>query len=169
MHIFDLSRTNVRLDTTKIPTATTGERITGWSPDSDALMLPEEIEFFNIAVGGDGQKIGTRTGEGGGEVSFKLMANSTSIPFLMHYVEHLLQPNPRYEVFYGLIHDELNDFTITLSSGLLVKGPAGHTLGVGETSPLTFTFNFERIIPDYSKDLFKDDFSPDAQTRVPAL
>lgn len=123
-----------------------GHTVTGWSDDADALSLPS-VDLANVVRGADGKKIAVSTGEKGGPVIIKLLANSPSVKFFMNAV--LAQKNGAAVTWTGIIRDSLNGTNILLTGGTLSHAPLGQTLGKGEASNMEFTFEFETVDADY--------------------
>lgn len=137
--LFSLEQTTVTLN---------GEIVTGWSDDTDALSLPQDLEIAVTKFGADGMMTGAGTGIKGGEVTFKLLPNSPTTKSLMN-IATTLQNGGRVE-FDATVEDENLGYKINMERGVLNKFPAGPSLGKGEVSNAEFVFSFERIMPDYS-------------------
>jgi hypothetical protein len=119
-----------------------GHTFSGWSGDEDALTLPDSSELAMFVKGADGKIIAGRTGERGGEVSIKLLANSPSVQFMQTAV--LALKNGASIQWEGLI--KYNDNSLaTLIKGILIKAPLGLTLGKGVAKTMTYVFEFELI------------------------
>ena len=129
--------------------------IKGWSEDTDALTLPDAFEFASVRRGATGDMAAFSTGDRGGPVTLKLMPNSPSVPFLMKQVTRIL--SDKAEVIWGgSVKHKRTDASVTLKRGVLVSGPLWYTMGKGEAGNLTFTWEFEEIIPDFAKVNFAD-------------
>ncbi len=122
--------------------------VTGWSDDSDALSLPQDVEIAQTKFGADGLMTGAGTGTKGGAVIFKLLANSPTTKILTNLAT-AFQNGARLE-FNGTIEDAANGISILLERGVLTKFPLGPSMGKGEVSNAEFEISFERIMPDYS-------------------
>ena len=140
MKIISLEGTTVELN---------GHVVQGWSDDSDALMMPDSFELASVRRGATGEMAAFSTGDKGGPVSVKLLPNSPSLPFFMQQLA--TQLNGAGAVWDGNIKNSQAGFGFTLVRGVMVSGPLGQTMGSGEVANATFTFEFERIIPDYDK------------------
>jgi len=136
--LFDLETTSVQIN---------GHNVTGFSDDGDALSLPT-IELASVKRGADGVMVGASTGNKGGPVMLKLQPNSDTTKFLMGLVA-TLQNNGRI-VFDGIVNDIANGIVVRLERGILTEAPTGNTLGKGDIANMEFTFEFERVTPDYS-------------------
>lgn len=120
-----------------------GVTITGWSQDEDALTLPDASELYKIERGADGKMIGGRTGEDGGQVTLKLLANSPSVAVLQGF--RLAEENGAVVAWNGII--KYNNGSInTLLNGLMTTAPKGNTLGKGVPKVMSYIFEFESII-----------------------
>lgn len=123
-----------------------GHTVTGWSDDADALSMPN-VDLANVVRGADGGMVSTSTGDKGGPVIIKLRPNSPSTAFFMNAVT--AQQNGAAVKWNGLYRDPLNQVVVALAGGVLTNAPLGQTMGKGETGNREFTFEFERITPDY--------------------
>ena len=127
-----------------------GHIIKGWSEDTDALTLPDAFEFASVRRGATGDMAAFSTGDRGGPVTLKLMPNSPSVPFLMKQVTRIL--SDKAEVIWGgSVKHKRTDASVTLKRGVLVSGPLWYTMGKGEAGNLTFMWEFQEIIPDFTK------------------
>ena len=127
-----------------------GHTVEGWSEDTDALTLPDAFEFASVRRGATGDMAAFSTGDRGGPVSLKLLPNSPSVPFLMNQVTRIL--SEKAEVIWdGSVKHSRTDASVTLNRGILISGPLWYTMGKGEVSNLTFTWEFEEIIPNFKK------------------
>ncbi len=122
--------------------------IQGWSEDTDALTLPDAFEFASVRRGATGDMAVFSTGDRGGPVSLKLLPNSPSVPFFMQQVTEILT-NKAVVVWDGSVHHLKTGARATLRRGVLMSGPLWYTMGKGEAANLTFTWEFEEIIPDF--------------------
>ncbi len=126
-----------------------GHIVQGWSDDSDALMMPDAFELATVRRGATGDMATFSTGDKGGPISIKLLPTSPSLPFFMQQLA--VQLNGGAVVWDGKITNSQSGFGFTLERGVMTAGPLGQTMGRGEVANDTFTFEFERIIPDYAK------------------
>lgn len=119
-----------------------GITIEGWSEDEDALTMPDSIELAVIKKGADGLMVAGRTAEKGGEVTLKLLANSSTVQALQAIV--LAEKNGAAVNFSGVI--TYNDGSIaTLDKGVLKNAPNGYTLGKGAPGTMSYVFEFQVI------------------------
>lgn len=123
-----------------------GHTISGWSDDTDGLSLPD-VALATVARGADGKMIAVSTGDKGGPVIFKLLANSPSVKFLMTAVA--AQLNGAAVTWTCTVRDSVTQSTIMMTNGTLSNAPLGQTLGKGSAGNRNFTIEFERITPDY--------------------
>ncbi len=122
-------------------------RVTGWSEDADALMMPD-IDLAAVTRGADGLMTSTSTGDKGGAVVLKLKPNSNSTKFFNNLITTVLNGGSiRLD---GYIRDNLNNIYVELTKGVLTTVPLGQTLGKGEAANREFMIEFERVIPDYT-------------------
>jgi len=124
-----------------------GHNVTGWSDDTDALSFPS-IDIATSKRGADGKKVSSSTGEKGGAVTIKLLANSKSTKFLMNAVT--AQLNGSAVSWNGLFRDPVNGVSVAMTNGTLQNVPLGQTMGKGDVSNKEFVIDFELVIPDYS-------------------
>ena len=133
-----------------------GEQIIrGWSEDTDALTLPDAFEFASVRRGATGDMAAFSTGDRGGPVTLKLMPNSPSVPFFMTQVTRILVERA-VVIWDGSVKHSRTGASVTLKRGILVSGPLWYTMGKGEAGNLTFTWEFQEIIPDFTKVNFAD-------------
>ena len=131
------------------------QTIKGWSGDTDALTLPDAFEFASVRRGATGDMAAFSTGDRGGPVTLKLMPNSPSVPFLMKQVTRIL--GDKAEVIWeGSVKHKRTGASVTLKRGVLISGPVWYTMGKGEAGNLTFNWEFEEIIPDFTTVNFAD-------------
>ncbi|MCK5607376.1 hypothetical protein KAR91_36165 [Candidatus Pacearchaeota archaeon] len=123
-----------------------GHTVTGWSDDTDGLSLPD-VDLATVIRGADGKMVAINTGNKGGPVIFKLLANSSSTKFFMNAVA--AQLNGSSIEFNCTVRDSINQTTISMVKGTLSNAPLGQTLGKGSAGNRNFTIEFERITPDY--------------------
>jgi len=124
-----------------------GHEVQGWSDDTDALSFPV-MDISTSKRGADGKKVTSSTGEKGGPVVLKLLANGKSAKFLMNAVT--AQLNGASVSWNALFRDPVNGVTIACTNGNLQNVPLGQTMGKGDVANLAFTIDFELVIPDYS-------------------
>ena len=124
-----------------------GVDITGWSDDTDALSFPN-VDIATSKRGADGKKVTSSTGEKGGPVVIKLLANGKSTKFLMNAVT--AQLNGSAVSWNGFFRDPVNGVTVAMTNGTLQNVPLGQTMGKGDVANKEFTIDFELVVPDYS-------------------
>jgi len=124
-----------------------GVDITGWSDDTDALSFPN-VDIATSKRGADGKKVTSSTGEKGGPVVIKLLANGRSTKFLMNAVT--AQLNGSAVSWNGFFRDPVNGVTVAMTNGTLQNVPLGQTMGKGDVANREFTIDFELVAPDYS-------------------
>lgn len=123
-----------------------GHTITGWSDDTDGLSLPD-VDLATIVRGADGKMVAVSTGNKGGPVVFKLVANSPSVKFFFNAVAAQLKGSPI--TWECVVRDSLTQTTVTMTKGTITNAPLGQTLGKGAAGNRNFTIEFETITPDY--------------------
>ena len=129
--------------------------VQGWSEDTDALTLPDAFEFATVRRGAAGDMAAFPTGDRGGPVTLKLLPNSLSVPFFMQQVTRILV-DKAVVIWDGSAHNLKTGYRATFRRGVLMSGPLGYTMGKGEVGNLTFTWEFEEIIPDFGSVSFAD-------------
>ena len=132
------------------------QTIRGWSEDTDALTLPDAFEFASVRRGANGDMAAFSTGDRGGPVTLKLLPNSPSVPFLMNQVTRILVERA-VVIWDGSVKHSRTKASVTLKRGILISGPVWYTMGKGEVGNLTFTWEFQEIIPDFAKVNFADE------------
>ena len=128
-----------------------GHVVEGWSEATDALSLPD-IELAQVQRGADGKMVASSTGNKGGEVQIKLLANSPSCQFLMQQMAQIMRG--ARVVWEGSIHNAQAGFSVTLGRGVLMTAPAGQTMGKGDVPERVFVFEFETVLPNYDAAIF---------------
>ena len=131
------------------------QTIRGWSEDTDALTLPDAFEFASVRRGATGDMAAFITGDRGGPVTLKLLPNSPSVPFFMNQVTRILVDKAQV-IWDGSVKHSRTGASVTLKRGVLISGPLWYTMGKGAAGNLTFTWEFEEIIPDFAKVNFAD-------------
>jgi len=124
-----------------------GHTFSGWSDDTDGLSIPN-VDLAASKRGASGKKVTSSTGEKGGPVVIKLLANAKSTKFMMNAVT--AQLNGSAISWNGYFRDPINGTTVAFTSGTLTNAPLGPTMGKGDVASPNFTIDFERIVPDYS-------------------
>jgi len=121
--------------------------VTGWSDDTDGLSFPN-IDLANVKRGADKKMISMSTGESGGPVIIKLLANSPSVKFFQNAIT-AQQIGPAIS-WQALWRDPINGVTVACINGTLTTVPLGPTLGKGDVANHEYTIEFETVIADYS-------------------
>ena len=148
------------IDITNATVVLNGVTIEGWSEDTDALMLPT-IEYATVKRGADGKLQASSTGNFGGPIEFKLLATSPSTKWFEQKISSQLRGGAP-ATFEGSIHDRINNTTLRLSRGVLTNAPPGPSLGMGDAASMTFTVDFETIMPNYDSAEFTSAPNPGA-------
>ena len=125
-----------------------GIELDGLSEDEDAIMLPGEVELYNVSIGAQGDLIAFRTAERGGEVAFKFQPTSVSGRMIGVLLEKI-RNNSAVIRFDGTVVDDVAGETFTLQKGVLLKGPLGNTYGKGAAANRVYTFRFQDIIAEW--------------------
>lgn len=120
-----------------------GIPIEAWSSDTDALMMPSELEAVTSVTGADGSKAFYRTGEYGGEVVIKLLSNSPSINKLWRQIQR--QENGQQVNWDGHVVNRRTGERVEFRDGVATKWPLGFTAGAGEIAAQNYTFEYETI------------------------
>ena len=121
-------------------------QLEGFSDDTDAISLPQ-LTLGEGVFGLDGTLLAVSSGEYGGEVTFKFLASSATIPLMMSYV--LEAQRGAYTVFNGKIWNARERVGTDLIRGFLRMGEIGQTIGKASVPPREYTFMFERLVPTY--------------------
>lgn len=131
----------LQCDVTLTPLAG-GVNITGWSESGDCLSFPE-IESAKVKRGADGKMVGSRTGDFGGPVTIKVLANAPIVDILAGWIALFENAQlPPFELV--LLNRPVGDI-ITCVNGIITKYPSGTSYGKGEVGEMSYTFEFERI------------------------
>ena len=125
-----------------------GHVIQGWSEDAGALTFPDAFEFASVRRGATGDMAVFSTGDRGGPVSLSLLPTSPSVPFLMNLVTQIHRNRARI-VWEGSVKHVPTGASATFRRGVLMSAPLWYNMGKGEVGNLTFTWEFEEIIPDF--------------------
>lgn len=135
---FSLEQTTVILN---------GHTVTGWSDDADALSIPD-IDISAIKRGADGKMVAASTGDKGGPVIIKLLANSPSVKFFQNIATTQLAGVAI--AWAGIVRDAINGINVALVNGVLTHAPLGPTMGKSDVANREYTIEFESILADYS-------------------
>ena len=133
-----------------------GHMVGGWSEDSDALMMPEAFELITTRRGADGQLIGSFTNDLGGPITFKLLPNSSSTGFFMQAGASMLENRRSVICWSGVGRNISQSYDFYLEKGVMTHMPLGQNTGKSSAANQMFTFDFEKIIPDYSRATFNN-------------
>lgn len=123
-----------------------GHTVTGWGDDTDGLSIPD-VDLASVVRGADGKMVSVGTGNKGGAVVYKLLANSRSTKFLMNAVA--AQLNGISVKWFCVVKDSVNQTLVTMTNGTLSNAPLGQTLGKGAAGNRNFTIEYETITPVY--------------------
>ena len=124
-----------------------GHEVQGWSEDSGALTLPDAFEFATVRRGATGDMAVFSTGDRGGQVSLSLLPTSPSVPFFMKQLSAIREG--KRVIWKGSVEYTPTGARVDLTRGILMSGPLGFTMGKGDAGNMTFTWEFEDIIPDF--------------------
>ena len=117
--------------------------VTGWSDSGDCLSLPDSAELNMIKKGADGKMVASNTGEKGGEVSIKVLANSPFVDRMSAEIE-LIKAGVQIPITFTVTNKTVGDATVC-TEGSLKSAPIGITYGKGEVGEMVYVFEFERI------------------------
>ncbi len=122
--------------------------VRGWSEDAGALTVPDALELASVRRGATGEMAAFSSGDRGGPVSLSLLPNSPSVPFFMQQYTNILVHGASV-VWEGIVQHTRTGASATFSRGVLMSGPAWYTMGKGDVGNLTFTWEFQEIIPNF--------------------
>lgn len=142
------------------------EEVTGWSDDSDALMMPMDDDFFTVMTGADGRILAVNNGKKGGEVTVKLLPNSPSTAYYLPFWYQIYNNNAIIQ-WNGYVEDRRNGLKFGLRDGVMLKGPQGMTLGNAAMSNYMFTWYFQTIEIDIGLNAFRDESLPASTFNIP--
>ena len=127
-----------------------GHKVSGWSQEYDALMVPNALELTT------GMKVATdsfssSTYDYGPTVSIRLLINSPSTAFFMQAAASMLDKraeDKHTEVIYwnGTVENKSQNYKLILNRGVMIK--ISPLMPTTDTS-IKFDFVFQEIIPDY--------------------
>ena len=121
--------------------------IGGWSDDSDALSIPD-IPLANIKRGADGVMSATLTGNKGGAVTYKLLAETSSSQFLVSLAEQIKQgANINFQ---GTVTSNTTGWQLIKKNGVLTQYRPYPTTGAGEKASMEFIIEYEELNGDVS-------------------
>jgi len=123
-----------------------GHEIEGWAAVADALLFPDN-QLANYVIGPDGTKSVSSTAFRGGEITFKLLANSPSTKFFFQQLARI-QRGAVVE-FSGTITNTQTGASVRLERGHMQMAPMGQTLGNDTATAREFVIHFESILPNY--------------------
>lgn len=124
-----------------------GYEVQGWSEDTGALTLPDAFEFASVRRGATGDMAVFSTGDRGGPVSLSLLPTSPSVPFFMQQLSAIREG--KRVIWEGSVEYTPTGAHVELKRGVLMSGPLGFTMGKNDVGNLTFTWEFEDIIPNF--------------------
>ncbi len=122
-------------------------KVQGWSEDAGALTLPDAFEFATVRRGATGDMVAFSTGDRGGPVSLSLLPTSPSLSFFMKQVTAIREG--KRVIWEGSVEYTPTGARVDLTRGILMSGPLGFTLGKGDVGNMTFTWEFEDIVPNF--------------------
>ena len=125
-----------------------GVTIQGWSSDTDAIMVPSDLEQVTVDRGATGNMLVMTNGEIGGPVSVKLQASSPTVKPLMTHAANVQAGRPG--VIHGYMRSRADGWRFNFRSGVMVKYPRGFVIGKGNVNSLMFTWEFQSITWDFS-------------------
>lgn len=120
-----------------------GFLVSGWSDDSDCLMFPDAVEMAVVKKGADGKKISTRTGERGGSVTIKVLANSPFAAFMSRNIKNI-DANQDVNFDLSWANPSVGEY-IRCTGGTLITAPKGSVYGKGEVANKIYVIDFESI------------------------
>lgn len=125
--------------------------VKGWSDSSDCLSLPDSVELNQFKKGATGKMVASGTGEKGGEVSIKVLANSTFVDAMSAEIG-LIKSGQQMPIHAHIQNKSVGDY-VECINGCLKTAPDGVTYGKGEVGEMSYVFEFETIayVPATSK------------------
>ena len=133
--------------------------VKGWSEDTGALTLPDAFEFASVRRGATGDMAAFSTGDRGGPVSLSLLPTSPSVPFFMQQVSAIREG--KRVIWEGSVEYKPTGARVTLDRGVLMSGPLGWIMGKADVGNMTFTWEFQDIIPNFDNVKLPIPASPD--------
>jgi hypothetical protein len=119
-----------------------GITVEGWADDEEVLILPEAYERYIVNKGADGLQVAGSTGEKGGEVTFKLLANSPTVQIFQGFV--LAEKNGASIEWNGIVNYS-DGSVVAMVKGVMKKAPLGYTLGKGAPKNMEYVFEFQNL------------------------
>ena len=146
MLIMDMTQVDVTITLHDVPV-----KVTGWSDSSDCLSLPDSSELNMFKKGATGKMVASGTGEKGGEVSLKILANSPFVDAMSAEIG-LIKAGSQFPIFIHIQNKTVGDY-IECINGVLKTAPDGVTYGKGEVGEMVYVLEFETIayVPATSK------------------
>ena len=129
-------------------------RFQDFSEAEDAIMMPEDVQLVNSVTGATGKKFFSGTAEQGGEVTLKFLPVSDDVKWLFNHAMQVMD-NDILNSWSGSIVAPDHGFDHVLTNGALSKTPLGLTFGKGATNRPQWTWDFERIAPNYANAQFQ--------------
>lgn len=118
--------------------------ISGWSDSADCLSLPDASELNMVKKGADGKMVASNTGEKGGEVTIKVLANSPFVDRMAAEIE-LIKQGVQIPAQLLITNQTVGD-TTACANGSLKTAPVGVTYGKGEVGEMVYVWEFETIV-----------------------
>ncbi len=132
-----------QLDITQGVCTINNHLVSGWSDSSDCLAFPPDSEISAFKKGATGDMVSSRTGERGGAVTVKVLANSPTAAFMGKLIKQIDNNIPiNFTLTWS--NPVVGEFT-SCTKGTLVNAPRGTTYGKGETGEKVYVFEFESI------------------------
>lgn len=135
---------NVSLEHTNVDV--NGHRVQGWANAADALLFPQ-ITMGVAEVGADGLMLVSSTGEKGGEVVYKFMANSESTAVFARWAEEVSKG--AVIEFRMVVSNTQTGVSGRYERGAMLVRPGGQTLGNAIAPPREFTIRYQQITVNY--------------------
>lgn len=128
-----------------------GHVVEGWADEDEALTFPSTT-LANVTRGADGKLQASSTGNLGGPVEIKLLANSKSAAWFAAKVNHLKRGGRT--VFNANLIDEVNNVNVVMGNGVLTDVMDAPSMGQGAAGTMNYTIEFETIYPGYDATSF---------------
>ena len=120
-----------------------GHTIEGWGDEAAAIEFPE-MEVTDWVYSPDGKMMGTRSGQKGGAMTFRIQANSISSAWFARKFQKYLHNDGAPERFDGTYENTNMGISATLTNGYFTSGPGGQNIGT-EAAVQEYVLNFEQI------------------------
>lgn len=119
----------------------------GFSDDTDCIMW-EARTLTNVKTGADGGEIHMRTGDQGGTLSLKLLANSPDDDFIANLRSAYVEGGV-VELDVEIVH-QLAGHREFGEQGSFLEDPPGKTLGKGDVANRVYKMRYKRVRDDRS-------------------